>query len=170
MKVERVAEHHLVAQAGDLGRGEPADAPLRCERDERGSGDLAVPEMNQARAGVAVTGLDLEPEPVWIRPDPVRLWGWLLLLDRAFADLNPRRIGLRRLPDLRGHAVNVRSSSRAGGCRADRARLERRPRGCPDRAARSPGRWRSTAPGSSSGPCWESRPARASARSCRGRR
>jgi hypothetical protein len=74
MEVEGITEHKLVAELADLARGESADARLRGQRDERRRRNSAVRNTNQARAGVAITGLDVEPEPVWIRPDPVRLW------------------------------------------------------------------------------------------------
>src|SRR4029453_4874018 len=104
MEVEGVAQHQLVAEPGHLRRGEAAHAALGRQRDECRSGHLAMPKMNQARAGIAITGLDLKPEPVWIRPDPVRLWGWLLLLAGALdgppADLHSGRLGLLGLRDV----------------------------------------------------------------------
>ena len=63
MQVEGVAEHHLVAQVGDLGRGEPANASLGRQRDEGRGANLAVGELDQACAGFAVARLDLEAEP-----------------------------------------------------------------------------------------------------------
>jgi hypothetical protein len=48
--------------------------------------------MDQARPGVAVTGLNLEPEPVWVGPDPVRLCRWSALLT-----LDAEKAGHRRV-------------------------------------------------------------------------
>src|SRR5262249_42195018 len=59
MQVKGVAEHHPVAQLHDLRGGEAAHAPLRRQRDEGRGGDGAVPEMDQARAGVAIASRSL---------------------------------------------------------------------------------------------------------------
>jgi hypothetical protein len=50
-EVERVAEHHVVAELGGLGDLERLDHGLGGERDEGGRADLAVGEPQRARAG-----------------------------------------------------------------------------------------------------------------------
>src|SRR5262249_39783984 len=79
VQVKRVPEHHLVTETGDLTRGQTAHAALRRQRDERRSRNRSVRCTNQARAGCAVTGLDLKTEPVGIRPDPDRVFSLPLL-------------------------------------------------------------------------------------------
>ena len=61
-QVERVAEHHVVAQRGDLGREQALDRRLRGQRHERGRAHLAVggAEHARARARARVAGEDLE--------------------------------------------------------------------------------------------------------------
>jgi hypothetical protein len=73
VEVEGVAEDQLVAERGDLGGGEAPHAALGGERDERRGADLAVGGMQEARAGGAVTGLDLESEPRRVGSHPASL-------------------------------------------------------------------------------------------------
>ena len=60
-QVKRVAEHHVVAERGDLARLEALDGGLRRQRDERRGAHLAVGGAQdagaRARAGVAVEDL-----------------------------------------------------------------------------------------------------------------
>ena len=49
-QVERVAEHHVVAERGDLGGLEALDGRLRRQRDERRRADLAVRGAQDAGA------------------------------------------------------------------------------------------------------------------------
>ena len=61
-QVEGVAEHHVVAERGDLARLEPLDGRLGRERHEGGRADVAVSGVQDAGAGLrgAVAGLDAE--------------------------------------------------------------------------------------------------------------
>ena len=75
-QVVGVAEDQLVAELGDLGRFQPAHRPLRRQRDEGRRLDRPVGGVDDARAGAAVTGLDLEPESVLVLShlDDWRVW------------------------------------------------------------------------------------------------
>ena len=59
-EVEGVAEHHLVPERLDLGRGERLDRGGRGERDERRRPHVAVRQTKNARAGLPGAGVDLE--------------------------------------------------------------------------------------------------------------
>jgi hypothetical protein len=59
-EVEGVAEHHVVAELGDLRGMERLDRPGRRERHERGRAHLAVGRVDRAGAGGAVARRDLE--------------------------------------------------------------------------------------------------------------
>jgi hypothetical protein len=59
-EVKGVAEHHVEAELGDLGRQHALDRGARRERDERRRGHGAVPQMKDARAGLPVAGVDSE--------------------------------------------------------------------------------------------------------------
>src|SRR5215207_1514281 len=58
--MERVAKNHLVAERVHLGGGEPAHGGIRGQRHERRRADLTVRQMQDARAGAAVAGVDAE--------------------------------------------------------------------------------------------------------------
>ena len=60
-QVERVPEHHVVAERGGLADLERLDDGLGGERDEGGRADLAVGEPQRARCGRASRG-----RAVWI--------------------------------------------------------------------------------------------------------
>ena len=59
--MERVAQDHVVAEGGDLGRQEALDGRLRRQRDEGRRADLAVGGAQDAGAGAGagVAGGDL---------------------------------------------------------------------------------------------------------------
>ena len=61
-QVERVAEHHVVAERGDLGGQQALDRRLRRERDERRRADVAVRGVQDARAGARarIAGRDVQ--------------------------------------------------------------------------------------------------------------
>ena len=57
-EVKRVAEHHVVAERGDLARLEPLDGPLCRQRHERRRADLAVGGAQDPGARAASRGRD----------------------------------------------------------------------------------------------------------------
>jgi len=59
-EVEGVAEHHVVAERRDLAGQQATDRRVRRERHERRRAHVAVRAMQDARAGGAVAGVDLE--------------------------------------------------------------------------------------------------------------
>src|SRR5262249_1660231 len=59
-QVERVPEHHVVAELGGLADLERLDDGLRGERDERGRPHLAVMELQGAGAGAPFTGTNVD--------------------------------------------------------------------------------------------------------------
>jgi hypothetical protein len=59
-QMEGVAEDHVVAELGDLGRVERLHGRGRGERHEGGRANRAVRRVDDAGAGVAVTRGDLE--------------------------------------------------------------------------------------------------------------
>ncbi len=68
-QVERVAQHHLVAEAGNLGRVQAANGGVGGQRHERGRLDLAVRQAQDARAGLPRAGDDVEQgHPALILP------------------------------------------------------------------------------------------------------
>jgi hypothetical protein len=75
VEVKGVAEHHLVAEPGDLGRREPPHRGLGGERDERRRGDRAVGGRDRPGPRVAVTRLEREREPLGSSSHPASLAG-----------------------------------------------------------------------------------------------
>ena len=65
-EVKRVAEDHLEAGVGDLGRGQRSDHAGRRQRDERRRADRSMRGMPGAGPGIAVARLDLEAQPLGV--------------------------------------------------------------------------------------------------------
>ena len=101
-QVERVREHHVVAEVAGLGDLERLDDRLRGERDERRRADLAVVEARACRCGRASRG---------------RACGWRTRAPRA-----PRNGPSRRRPVCGGaRAGPAPRSARAGAARRRRS-------------------------------------------------
>ena len=63
VQVERVAEHHVVAERAHVAWLEPADRALGRQRDEGGGAHRAVGETQQAGAGAPLASVDVEHAP-----------------------------------------------------------------------------------------------------------
>ena len=162
-EVERVAEHHVVAELGGLLDLERLDHGLRRERDEGGRADLAVGEPQRAgaraRRGVAVVDLEAGHGRRSLRraPAPAASGGGrrLAALDGLLATVARSRSGA---------ACAARASGCGSRARRGRSSRRRRRRRCPWAASAS-GRTRRT-----SAPRGGSPPRAARARPCAHRR
>ena len=114
-EVEGVPEHHLVAEPGDLGRAQGADAPAGRQRNERRRLDDPRSRVEPPGAGGSIARRDLEPKPLRV----------------AAHDPNSRLGLTSRSPARRGSGRRSRSGAacvpRAWGCgpRARRGRNRR---------------------------------------------
>ena len=149
-QVERVAEHHVVAERGDLARLEALDRRLRRQRDERRRADrrrgrCAGPRPARASRGRAqdLQGASCAPHPMSYCASacPLRV---RLALDRPgaappTADLHAARLALLGLGDRGPRARRCRTSRRSPRRRRPRAASARaRTRRSRARGGRSP--------------------------------
>ena len=103
-EVEGVAEHHLVAERGDLVRLERLHRRGRGERDERRRAHVAVRRTKNARAGGAVAGVDRESGQLRSRLDPVISAGGSMPISSSTVGATSARMPpARSSAHLRGH-------------------------------------------------------------------